>query len=97
VSAVLGIATIAYQSNCYFNLYRVIVTFFFAILGIKIGRFKPAERVQGTPEEATMYGNGGRCVFSIIDERPTIEDAPDASEFEFKSGSIESVDADSAT
>jgi ATP-binding cassette subfamily B protein len=37
---------------------------------------------------------GGRRVFSIIDEEPTVKDAPDAKEFEFKGGHIECIDVD---
>jgi ATP-binding cassette subfamily B protein len=37
---------------------------------------------------------GGRRVFTIIDEEPTVEDAPDASEYEFKGGHIECIDVD---
>ncbi len=37
---------------------------------------------------------GGRRVFSILDEKPTVEDAPDASNFEFKNGHVEFDDVD---
>jgi ABC-type multidrug transport system fused ATPase/permease subunit len=37
---------------------------------------------------------GGRRVFSIIDEEPTVRDAPDATEFEFRGGHIECEDVD---
>ncbi len=37
---------------------------------------------------------GGRRVFSILDEQPTVEDAPDAIEFEFKHGHVEFKDVD---
>jgi ATP-binding cassette subfamily B protein len=37
---------------------------------------------------------GGRRVFAILDEQPTIEDAPDAKEYEFKGGHIEFEDVD---
>ena len=37
---------------------------------------------------------GGRRVFTILDEKPTVEDAPDAKEFEFKGGHIEFKDVD---
>jgi NhaC family Na+:H+ antiporter len=62
MSATLGIATIAYLPFCFFNLVDVVVTFLFAILGIKIGHIKPEEVIQDSPEEATMYGIGGRRV-----------------------------------
>jgi len=37
---------------------------------------------------------GGRRVFSILDEVPVIQDAPDATEYEFKGGEIEFDDVD---
>ncbi len=37
---------------------------------------------------------GGRRIFSIIDEQPQIEDAPDAKDFEFKGGHVEFKDVD---
>jgi ATP-binding cassette subfamily B protein len=37
---------------------------------------------------------GGRRVFHIIAEEPTVRDAPDAKEFEFKGGHIECIDVD---
>ena len=37
---------------------------------------------------------GGRRVFSIIDEEPTVKDAPDAKKFEFKGGHVEFEDVD---
>jgi len=37
---------------------------------------------------------GGARVFSIIDEEPTVVDAPDAVDYEFKGGSIECIDVD---
>jgi ABC-type multidrug transport system fused ATPase/permease subunit len=37
---------------------------------------------------------GGERVFKIIDEKPTIEDAPDAVEYEFKGGRIQCIDVD---
>jgi ATP-binding cassette subfamily B protein len=37
---------------------------------------------------------GGRRVFTIIDEEPTVRDAPDASEYEFKGGHVECIDVD---
>jgi ABC-type multidrug transport system fused ATPase/permease subunit len=37
---------------------------------------------------------GGRRVFGIMDEQPTVEDAPDAAEYEFKGGRIEFRDVD---
>jgi ATP-binding cassette subfamily B protein len=37
---------------------------------------------------------GGERVFKIIDEKPTIKDAPDAVEYEFKGGNIQCIDVD---
>ena len=37
---------------------------------------------------------GGRRVFDILDEEPTVTDAPDAVEYEFKGGHIECIDVD---
>ena len=37
---------------------------------------------------------GGRRIFGIIDEKPQIEDAPDAKDFEFKGGHVEFEDVD---
>jgi ATP-binding cassette subfamily B protein len=37
---------------------------------------------------------GGERVFKIIDEKPTIKDAPDAVDYEFKGGEIKCVDVD---
>jgi ATP-binding cassette subfamily B protein len=37
---------------------------------------------------------GGRRVFTIIDEKPTVVDAPDAADFEFKGGHVEFRDVD---
>ena len=62
MSATLGVATIAYLPFCFFNLVDVVITFLFAILGIKIGHIKPDAAIQEAPEEATLYGIGGRRV-----------------------------------
>ncbi len=37
---------------------------------------------------------GGRRVFGIIEEKPTVQDAPDAQEYEFKGGLIQCEDVD---
>ncbi len=37
---------------------------------------------------------GGRRVFSIIDEEPSVVDAPDAADFDFKGGNVEFEDVD---
>jgi NhaC family Na+:H+ antiporter len=62
MSATLGIATFAYLPYCFFNLADVLVTFLFALLGIKIGHIKPAEVTQEPPDKAAFYGIGGQRV-----------------------------------
>jgi NhaC family Na+:H+ antiporter len=62
MSATLGIATFAYLPFCFFNLLDVAVTFLFAIVGFKIRRIEPEERIQEMPEEATFHGVGGQRV-----------------------------------
>ena len=37
---------------------------------------------------------GGRRVFNIIAETPTVKDAPDATQYEFKGGRVECIDVD---
>ncbi len=37
---------------------------------------------------------GGERVFKIIDEKPTVKDAPDAVEYEFKGGHLKCIDVD---
>ena len=62
MSATLGIATMAYLPFCFFNLADVLVTFLFAILGIKIGHIKPEEAIKEPPDKAAFYGIGGQRV-----------------------------------
>jgi NhaC family Na+:H+ antiporter len=62
MSATLGIATIAYLPYCFFNLADAVITFLFALLGIKIGHLKPEEMVKELPEKASFYGIGGQRV-----------------------------------
>jgi hypothetical protein len=50
----------AYLPFCFFNLIDAAVTLLFAILGIKIGHLKPEQVIKEPPEEATLYGIGGR-------------------------------------
>ena len=60
MSATLGIATIAYLPFCFINLADALVTFLFAILGVKIKHLKPEAEIKAPPEEATLHGIGGR-------------------------------------
>jgi NhaC family Na+:H+ antiporter len=62
MSATLGIATFAYLPYCFFNLADVLVTFLFALLGIKIGHIKPEEAEKDHPEETAWRGIGGQRV-----------------------------------
>jgi NhaC family Na+:H+ antiporter len=62
MSATLGIATLAYLPFCFFNLADALVTFLFALLGIKIGHIKPEEVIQEPPDKAAFYGIGGHRV-----------------------------------
>jgi ATP-binding cassette subfamily B protein len=55
---------------------------------------RPLSEIANLTSTTLNAAAGGRRVFSIIDEEPTVEDAPDASEFEFKGGHIECVDVD---
>jgi NhaC family Na+:H+ antiporter len=60
MSATLGITTFAYLPYCFFNLVNVLISFAYALLGYKIKRIKPEEAIQAAPEEAALYGIGGR-------------------------------------
>ena len=62
MSATLGIATIAYFPFCFFNLFNVLVSFAYALLGFQIKYLKPEEEVKEPPEEVTLYGIGGQRV-----------------------------------
>jgi ATP-binding cassette subfamily B protein len=55
---------------------------------------RPLSEIANLTSTTLNAAAGGRRVFSIIDEEPTIEDAPDASEYEFKGGQIECIDVD---
>jgi ATP-binding cassette subfamily B protein len=55
---------------------------------------RPLSEIANLTSTTLNAAAGGRRVFSIIDEEPTVEDAPDASEYEFKGGHIECIDVD---
>ncbi len=55
---------------------------------------RPLSEIANLTSTTLNAGAGGRRVFSIIDEDPTVEDASDASEYEFKGGHIECIDVD---
>jgi len=55
---------------------------------------KPVSTISNLISTALNGVAGGRRVFSIIDEQPTVKDAPDATEYEFKGGHIECTDVD---
>ncbi len=55
---------------------------------------KPVSSISNLISTALNGVAGGRRVFSIIDEQPTVQDAPDATEYEFKGGHIECRDVD---
>ncbi len=55
---------------------------------------KPLSEIANLTSTTLNAAAGGRRVFSIIDEIPTVKDAPDASEFEFKGGRIQCEDVD---
>jgi ABC-type multidrug transport system fused ATPase/permease subunit len=55
---------------------------------------KPLSNISNLISTALNGLSGGRRVFRIIDEKPTVKDAPDAVEYEFKGGHIECTDID---
>jgi ATP-binding cassette subfamily B protein len=55
---------------------------------------KPVSSISNLISTALNGVAGGRRVFSIIDEEPTVKDAPDATDYEFKGGHIECTDVD---
>ncbi len=55
---------------------------------------KPLSEIANLTSTTLNAAAGGRRVFTIIDEQPTVKDAPDASEFEFKGGRIQFEDVD---
>jgi ATP-binding cassette subfamily B protein len=55
---------------------------------------KPVSTISNLISTALNGVAGGRRVFSIIDEVPTVKDAPDANDYEFKGGHIQCQDVD---
>jgi ATP-binding cassette subfamily B protein len=55
---------------------------------------KPLSEIANLTSTTLNAAAGGRRVFTIIDEQPTVKDAPDASEYEFKGGRIQFEDVD---
>jgi len=55
---------------------------------------KPVSTISNLISTALNGVAGGRRVFSIINEVPTVKDAPDASDYVFKGGHIECKDVD---
>jgi len=55
---------------------------------------KPVSTISNLISTALNGVAGGRRVFSIIDEEPTVQDAPDATEYEFRGGHIQCTDVD---
>jgi NhaC family Na+:H+ antiporter len=62
MSATLGIATFVYLPYSFFNLVDAVITFLFALLGVKIGHLKPEEIARVPPDKAAFYGIGGQRV-----------------------------------
>jgi len=54
----------------------------------------PLAQIANLITNALNAGAGGKRVFNIIDEEPTIKDAPDAEEYEFKGGHLQFIDVD---
>jgi len=55
---------------------------------------KPLSEIANLTSTTLNAAAGGRRVFAIIDEQPTVKDAPDASDYEFKGGRIQFEDVD---
>ena len=55
---------------------------------------KPVSSISNLISTALNGVAGGRRVFNIIDEEPTVKDAPDATDYEFKGGRIQCADVD---
>jgi ATP-binding cassette subfamily B protein len=55
---------------------------------------KPVSSISNLISTALNGVAGGRRVFSIIDEEPTVKDAPDATDYEFRGGYIQCTDVD---
>jgi len=54
----------------------------------------PLSQIANLLSNALNAVAGGGRIFEIIDEEPTVKDAPDAVEFEFKGGHIQVIDVD---
>jgi ATP-binding cassette subfamily B protein len=54
----------------------------------------PLAQIANLITNALNASAGGERVFKIIDERPTVQDAPDAMDYEFQGGHIEFKDVD---
>jgi ATP-binding cassette subfamily B protein len=55
---------------------------------------KPVSSISNLISTALNGVAGGRRVFSIIDEEPTVKDAPGATDYEFRGGHIQCTDVD---
>jgi ATP-binding cassette subfamily B protein len=54
----------------------------------------PLSQISNLVSSALNAAAGGERVYAIVDEKPTVFDAPDAAEYEFKGGHIEFKDVD---
>jgi ATP-binding cassette subfamily B protein len=54
----------------------------------------PLSQISNLVSSALNAAAGGERVYAIVDEKPTVFDAPDATEYEFKGGRIEFKDVD---
>jgi ATP-binding cassette subfamily B protein len=54
----------------------------------------PLSQISNLVSNALNAAAGGARVYEIVDEKPTVFDAPDATEYEFKGGHIEFIDVD---
>jgi len=54
----------------------------------------PLGQIANLISNALNASAGGERVFQIIDEQPTVKDAPDATKYEFKGGHLECIDVD---
>jgi len=54
----------------------------------------PLSQISNLVSTALNAAAGGERVYEIVDEKPTVTDAPDAAEYEFKGGRIEFKDVD---
>ena len=62
MAATLGVATLAYLPFCFFNLANVIISFAYALTGFQIRHVEPQQEALVPPQQATLYGIGGRRV-----------------------------------